>query len=184
MTSGKKKISTGKNKSIPTEGGAQPTGEAEFEIRYDRIQKFTGTKTQEQLAESLGIRQSSISDAKRRRRIPAEWYMTLSEKGANALYLKHGVGEPYMSETKDEAAATLTPFFLSRSPSQILLIELFSRALPKELAEKVAAYLYISSEKPPESLAEVLQKVLPGDLVEEVIAKLNLKSFFGKETEV
>ena len=42
-----------------------------------RIHSVTNTKTQVELAKFLGIRQSSISDAKKRRAIPAEWLIKL-----------------------------------------------------------------------------------------------------------
>ena len=45
-----------------------------------RIQAVTHTRTQTALAEILEIRQSSISDAKRRQSVPGAWYMTLFEK--------------------------------------------------------------------------------------------------------
>ena len=45
-----------------------------------RIYKITGTKTQVELAEFLGVRQSAISDAKRRGSIPAKWLLTIWDK--------------------------------------------------------------------------------------------------------
>jgi hypothetical protein len=58
--------------------GASPkTDTDEFKAGYDRIAKALGIKTQVGLAEILNIRQSSISDAKRRGVIPGEWAMKL-----------------------------------------------------------------------------------------------------------
>ena len=48
-----------------------------FDEILDRIKKATGARTQVELASLLGIRQSSISDAKRRNSVPADWYMKL-----------------------------------------------------------------------------------------------------------
>jgi hypothetical protein len=48
-----------------------------FETVVDRIKEATGTRTQVELAQVLGIRQSSISDAKRRDSVPADWFLTL-----------------------------------------------------------------------------------------------------------
>lgn len=68
-----------------------------FMEAYDRIKFATNTRTQVALAEVLDIRQSSISDAKRRNSVPADWYMKLFEKfGLNPDWLKQGVGPMYL----------------------------------------------------------------------------------------
>lgn len=62
-----------------------------------RIQTVTHTRTQVELAALLEIRQSSISDSKRRQSIPADWYMKLFEKlGVNPDWLKKGTGPVYL----------------------------------------------------------------------------------------
>ena len=67
-----------------------------FEI-FKRIQAVTRTRTQTALAEILEIRQSSISDAKRRQSVPGAWYITLFEKlGVNPDWLKSGIGPVYL----------------------------------------------------------------------------------------
>ncbi len=68
-----------------------------FKDAYERIKYATGTKTQVEIAEVLEIRQSSISDAKRRDSIPGDWYMKLFEKfGLNPDWIKQGVGPMYL----------------------------------------------------------------------------------------
>ena len=47
---------------------------------YERIKLATNSRTQVELAEVLDIRQSSISDAKRRNSVPGDWFMKLFEK--------------------------------------------------------------------------------------------------------
>ena len=44
---------------------------------YRRLLEVTGSESQSDLCEHLGIRQSSISDAKKRKSIPAEWLWTI-----------------------------------------------------------------------------------------------------------
>lgn len=62
---------------------------------YERIKLATNCRTQVELAELLNIRQSSISDAKRRDSVPGDWYMKLFEHfGLNPDWLKYGVGPP------------------------------------------------------------------------------------------
>ncbi len=68
-----------------------------FSEAYERIKFATSTKTQVEIAELLEIRQSSISDAKRRNSVPAEWVMKLFEKfGLNPDWIKQGVGPMYL----------------------------------------------------------------------------------------
>ncbi len=64
---------------------------------YERIKFATHTKTQVELAQVLDIRQSSISDAKRRNSVPSDWVMKLFEKfGLNPDWIKQGIGPMYL----------------------------------------------------------------------------------------
>ena len=64
---------------------------------YERIKLATNSRTQVELAEVLDIRQSSISDAKRRNSVPGDWFMKLFEKfGLNPDWLKQGIGPMYL----------------------------------------------------------------------------------------
>ncbi len=47
------------------------TTSTDFEAQMERIKVATGKRTQIELADFLGIRQSSVSDAKRRGKIPS-----------------------------------------------------------------------------------------------------------------
>ncbi len=70
---------------------------ASFAEAYRRIQFATNTRTQIELANVLEIRQSSISDAKRRNSVPSDWYMKLFEKfGLSPDWLRHGTGPMYL----------------------------------------------------------------------------------------
>lgn len=51
-----------------------------FDEQYSRLHLVTGTRTQVELAAFLGVRQSAISDAKRRRTIPSDWLVVLMRK--------------------------------------------------------------------------------------------------------
>ena len=73
-----------------------------FDEVFERIKIATNTRTLVELAEVLDIRQSSISDAKRRDSVPSDWYMKLFEKfGLNPDWLKKGVGPMYL-RTEEE----------------------------------------------------------------------------------
>ncbi len=68
-----------------------------FDEVFDRIRLATGTRTQVELAEVLHIRQSSISDAKRRNSVPSDWFLKLFEQfGLNPDWLKKGAGPMYL----------------------------------------------------------------------------------------
>ena len=51
-----------------------------FEDQMNRIRRITGKLTQVELADFFGIKQSAVSDANRRKIIPAEWLTVLAEK--------------------------------------------------------------------------------------------------------
>ncbi|MGE4504735.1 MAG: helix-turn-helix domain-containing protein [Desulfovibrionaceae bacterium] len=77
-----------------------------FEAALERIKKATGARTQVQLAEVLGVRQSSISDAKRRCSIPAEWFLKLYRShGLDPDWLSDGVEPIYVNPAKGKIAA-------------------------------------------------------------------------------
>ena len=64
-----------------------------FTSQYRRVFEAACCVTQVELAEFLGIRQSSISDAKRRQAIPAEWLLKLyDKKRINPEWVRTGTG--------------------------------------------------------------------------------------------
>lgn len=68
----------------------------EWESAMARIHAATETRTQTELAELLGIRQSSVSDAKRRFSIPSDWLVTLAMQwGLHPLWVLTGKGGMY-----------------------------------------------------------------------------------------
>ena len=71
----------------------QKSSSGEFDTVFARIQAtVSSVETQRDLAELLSIRQSSISDAKRRQVIPGEWAIKLFRiYGINPLWLYDGL---------------------------------------------------------------------------------------------
>ena len=63
---------------IPALYGVAPPND--FESQYRRVFEGAECRTQTELAAFLDIRQSSISDAKRRKSVPSEWLVKLFEK--------------------------------------------------------------------------------------------------------
>ncbi len=68
----------------------------EWESAMARIHAATETRTQTKLAELLGIRQSSVADAKRRHSIPNDWLVTLAvQQGLHPVWVLTGKGGKY-----------------------------------------------------------------------------------------
>lgn len=117
------------------QGGAR--AEDVFDEQMERIKLITGKKTQAELAELLGIKQSSISDAKRRGSIPANWLiMLLRLNCANPEWILTGDGQLFVSfssikplyKTEDERADyKAKEKLLKQIPSKMLADELVRR---------------------------------------------------------
>lgn len=69
----------------------------EFTKALERIQEVTLARTQVELADVLEIRQSSVSDAKRRATVPDSWLVKLLDKlGVNPGWILTGHGPRYL----------------------------------------------------------------------------------------
>ena len=93
-------------------------------------------RTQVELADFLGIRQSSISDAKKRQAIPAEWLVKLLRlKSVNPEWILTGLGPKLLGPATGEAPAHIVYITETRPPkgcsAQELVNELVRRALVK-----------------------------------------------------
>ena len=68
-----------------------------------RVFEAAGCRTQTELADVLGIRQSSISDAKKRGSVPAEWLLKLLLlKGVNPVWIMTGQGAQWLQPMKQK----------------------------------------------------------------------------------
>lgn len=89
-----------------------------FQEVYGRILLATNARTQVELANVLEIRQSSISDAKRRDSVPADWFMKLFEKfGLNPDWLKKGSGPMYLRVDQNYAPVEAPCAMVAESPA-------------------------------------------------------------------
>lgn len=140
-----------------------------FPVIFERIQAATSTKTQVQLAEILGIRQSSISDAKRRESIPAEWYQTLLERGINSFWLKYGQ-EPVFLPAGGMAELPLSQETCSAAELETLLHAMVVRLAPEELIDEISRTLCLKffTLTPTDTFVSVIFKILPGDLAKRL----------------
>ena len=107
-----------------------------FDAQYKRIFEAAECKTQVELAEVLEIRQSSISDAKRRKSIPSEWIIKLfDKKRVNPDWLRTGQGSMILGECDGREYRAPEPVHIieyrpaKECTTDELLAELASRAL-------------------------------------------------------
>ena len=110
-----------------------------FDAQMERIKLITGKRTQVELADFFGIQQSSISDAKRRGKIPSSWLVVLMQaKNVFPEWVLTGKGPCYVTlptppgcyETGDAAA--------ERKADEEALRRLPSRMLADELVRRIA----------------------------------------------
>lgn len=114
----------------------------DFEAAYARICESAGARTQEELARWIGVRQSSISDARRRGAIPAQWLLTLvTQGGINPAWALTGEGAKY-----------LVPSAMPPAPYALLLNRLTGRELERRLQR-------VLSTSVTDMLAEVIREM-------------------------
>lgn len=105
-----------------------PTDEA-----LARVHEAMGTRTQIELAEGLGIRQSSISDAKRRGSIPFMWLVKVAiEKFIHPTWVLTGQGPKFLIPSEDGKLA-------AESARRILPRELTKEELVAQAGERLDA---------------------------------------------
>ena len=103
----------------------------------DRVFKAAGCRTQVELADFLGITQSSISDAKRRKSIPAEWLLALVlHKGIHPHWILTGEGPRLMRPVDASGAVLPEPARVTKvkPPEQCTMEELVAEIVRRALA--------------------------------------------------
>ncbi|MYL82152.1 phage repressor protein [Desulfovibrio aerotolerans] len=81
-----------------------------FDDAFDRIKKATGMRTQVEIAKLLDIRQSSISDAKRRQSIPDSWLIKLYQVyNLNPSWILDGDTPQFLGEQRTGAFQVKEP---------------------------------------------------------------------------
>ncbi len=107
-----------------------------FDAQYQRVFEAAECKTQVELAAFLGIRQSSISDARRRKHIPAEWRMRLFEKKRiNPDWVLCGHGSKYLVPADAEPNPHVVRVPEIRPPHECSIQELFTEMVRRVLQE-------------------------------------------------
>ncbi|WP_417292613.1 helix-turn-helix domain-containing protein [Desulfovibrio porci] len=114
----------------------QAVPEPDFSGIMKRISTAAGVHTQTDLANFFGIRRSSVSDARRRGKIPASWLITLLRvKNISPEWILTGMGprfllaSPGRYDTEEE--------FAERQAEDEALSNVSSRALADELVRRI-----------------------------------------------
>lgn len=107
-----------------------------FDEQLKRIQFITGTSTQLELADFFGIRQSSVSDAKRRGKIPSDWLLALfCLRKVNPEWIFTGNGPHFLSVQAEDYAAAERAEDKTETAGALRLLS--SRALAEELLRRI-----------------------------------------------
>ena len=112
-----------------------------FQDAYERILQSTGLRTQTDIAAMLGVKQSSISNAKRRNHIPDSWILTLfnkkglNKKGLNPSWIRTGEGPQYVAGTDTPPTPVLSEQQAAESLEPILRAALLG--VVPELADQL-----------------------------------------------
>ncbi len=108
-----------------------------FDAQYRRVFEAAECKTQVELADFLEIRQSSISDARRRQSIPAEWRVKLfAKKRINPEWVLCGAGGKYLMPTDAEQSKPHVVRVMEiRPPQECSAQELFNELVRRALQE-------------------------------------------------
>lgn len=115
---------------------------SEGNAMFPALQRFfeaAGCRTQQQLAEFLGISQSSISDAKRREVIPAEWLLKLlRDRGVNPDWILTEEGVHYLRSAESEEPVFPDERVIEiRPPEQCSAQELVNELVRRALGERM-----------------------------------------------
>lgn len=94
----------------------------EFDEVLSRIMQAVGVRTQAELGETFGVRQSSISDAKRRSSIPDSWLIKLvTAYSLNPIWVLRGTGAKYLVPQDEPPLPPCFEKTLINAPASMLL---------------------------------------------------------------
>lgn len=108
-----------------------------------RVFEITGCSTQALLADLLAIKQSSVSDVKRRGTIPPDWLVKLLRlRGINPNWILTGEGSKYLAPSESGPVKPHVAYLVETRPpkecsAQDLINELVKRALKSPDLEEI-----------------------------------------------
>ena len=122
---------------MPDNSPSAESRQHDFSAQYKRLFETAECRTQVELADFFGIRQSSIADAKKRRSIPAEWLLKLLLlKGIHPVWIKTGQGPRMMGAAGDTGIQPQPPIYLTeiRPPEECTTDDLLDEITRRILA--------------------------------------------------
>ena len=143
-----------------------------FDAVYARMLFAAGVRTQAELARILGIRQASISDAKKRCSIPSDWHMRLYDScGVRPDWQRFGSGPVYDADKVQQIA------------------KLNSDEWYYEPAEPVASFLHEPEAPPlcyrdPETRPVFSTLQMPDGSFPEILRQTFPEEFLGRQATV
>lgn len=110
-----------------------------FPSQLSRLKLATGRRTQAELAEFLGVKQSAVTDAARRGKLPTKWLLALViYKGVNPEWLLTGCGPCYLAGQNRAEHYETGPDHAQSAANAEALRGLPSRLLADELLRRIA----------------------------------------------
>ena len=105
-----------------------------FEAQYKRVLAAAGCGTQAQLAAVLGIKQSAVSAAKRRKAVPSDWLVRLFEKQRlNPDWVRTGSGPIRLGPAEARPLPQVVTVTQVRPPAECSAQELFTELVRRAL---------------------------------------------------
>ena len=104
----------------------------------ERIHSVTGCRTPQELGDYLGVRQSSIYDAKRRRTIPADWLLKLLRYSwVNPEWILTGHGARMLQPVDDAETVSPPPLYIKemRPVAECTVEELVREVVRRAMVE-------------------------------------------------
>lgn len=103
-----------------------------------RVFDAADCRTQEELAGLLGIRQSAVSDAKRRKSVPSEWLVCLFRlRNVNPEWVLTGCGPKYLNKNNGQDSSLQMERWPKPSPEALRLFS--TKALADELVRRAGS---------------------------------------------
>lgn len=138
-----------------------------FNAVYARMLFAANVRTQTELANILGIKQASISDAKKRGNIPADWCMRLYDRcGINVDWQRFGAGPVYDSgKLKEMAGFCRGEWCEEVSPALGTLREPSTQ--PLSFGRRGEAPVFSTMQMPDGSFPEIGREVFPVEFLKE-----------------
>lgn len=109
---------------------ASQTGSWNESVQLDRIFEVTGCKTQVELANLLGIRQSSVSEVLKRGKVPPRWLIKLRSLGVNIDWVTTGSGPQYLPASV--GTSSLEDAETMRHPADHAILQNILRCIPSQ----------------------------------------------------